>query len=196
MSTTTVWRGSRRSLAVVLAIQVVALLWFAYPRAAALIGGDVYRLRVTAVDRVDPARGAFVDLDYPGLPTDTVTRKARFVPLLPEGGLRVGARATSDRPSGPYIACHVMTFDDSATCGIETWFVSQEQAPRLEDALRSGGAVAKIKVDGRGHAAIVGVERARPGERPSGATSGSGTSAPDGETGPAGDHRRAGLATP
>ena len=39
-------------------------------------------------------------------------------------------------------------------CGIESWFASQEDAQRLEGAV-ADGAVATIKIDSRGNAAIV-----------------------------------------
>jgi hypothetical protein len=43
-------------------------------------------------------------------------------------------------------------------CGIESWFLPQDEAIAVERAVASGSAVARVRVDGRGHAALVGVE--------------------------------------
>jgi uncharacterized membrane-anchored protein len=55
----------------------------------------------------------------------------------------------------PYLAC-----DDGSwrvECGIDSWFLPQDDAVAMENAIRDGDAVARVKVDGRGHAALVGV---------------------------------------
>ena len=54
---------------------------------------------------------------------------------------------------GLYLTC-----DDSSwrlECGIESWFLPQDEAAGLQDALGAGGAVATVKVDAAGHAALV-----------------------------------------
>ncbi len=42
-------------------------------------------------------------------------------------------------------------------CGIESWFLPQDEARALEDAVAAGTVVATVKVDGRGNAALVDV---------------------------------------
>ena len=69
---------------------------------------------------------------------------------------RPGPLSRSRPDSGPYLAC-----DDSywqVRCGIESWFVPQDEAARLERKLWESGAVATVKVDGRGNAAIVALD--------------------------------------
>ncbi|MEO5609312.1 MAG: GDYXXLXY domain-containing protein [Ornithinibacter sp.] len=158
--------------AVVLAqlLLVVVAVWA--PLSARAVGEEV-RLRVTPVDPYDPFRGAYVDLGYPDLPgqpmveADTRTeeqvqaeqdaRGTAYVPLVKEGEVWVGRPVERVRPaSGTYLTC-----DDTSwrlECGIENWFLPQDQASALEDAVRGGTAIARVKVDGRGHAALVGVE--------------------------------------
>ena len=46
-------------------------------------------------------------------------------------------------------------------CGIESLFASQDEALRIEQQL-AAGAVAVVRVDGSGNAAVVRVEAARP----------------------------------
>jgi uncharacterized membrane-anchored protein len=56
---------------------------------------------------------------------------------------------------GPYLTC-----DDSSwrlECGIESWFLPQDEAAGFQAALGGGQAVATVKVDSAGHAALVDV---------------------------------------
>jgi uncharacterized membrane-anchored protein len=70
-----------------------------------------------------------------------------------EEGFWVLGEYTRTRPDdGPYLAC--TDRDWAIECGIESWFTSQENAQRLERAV-ADGAVATVKIDARGHAAIV-----------------------------------------
>ena len=68
----------------------------------------------------------------------------------------VGGRVVRTPPAdGLYLAC-----DDSdyrLRCGIESWFLPQDEAAGLQDALRGGTARATVKVDGSGRAALVAV---------------------------------------
>ena len=60
----------------------------------------------------------------------------------------------AERPgSGPYLACENDGF--SISCGIQDWFASQAEATRLEEALREGDVLARVRIDGRGHAALM-----------------------------------------
>ena len=84
------------------------------------------------------------------------TRGTAYVPLTREGETWVGGEVARTRPdSGPFLLC-----DDSSwrlRCGIETAYVSSGEPERLRSALLSGDAVATVKVDGSGHAALIGV---------------------------------------
>ncbi|HYN29319.1 MAG TPA: GDYXXLXY domain-containing protein [Dermatophilaceae bacterium] len=132
----------------------------AAPLSARLTGEQV-RLRVAPVDPVDPFRGAYVALDYPDLPLSPVaadgsSRGTVFVPLRRSGEVWTGGAATPERPSAaPYLACESDGW--TVRCGIESWFVPQERASALQDALVRREAVATVRVDGRGHAALVGL---------------------------------------
>jgi uncharacterized membrane-anchored protein len=68
----------------------------------------------------------------------------------------VGGQVQRTPPAdGLYLRC-----DDSKwrlECGIESWFLPQDEATALEDAVRGGTAVATVKVDGSGHAALTGI---------------------------------------
>ncbi len=150
-------------------VLVVVAVWS--PLAARLTGEEV-RLTVAPVDPIDPFRGAYVELSYPDLPAQPVldrelteaeitaaqeSRGDAWVPLTRQGDVWVGGPVQRTRPDeGLYLRC-----DDSSwrlECGIESWFLPQAEALALEDAVRSGTAVATIRVDGRGNAALIGVQ--------------------------------------
>jgi uncharacterized membrane-anchored protein len=147
-----------------LALVAVAV---AGPLSARLVG-DEYLLEVAPVDPIDPFRGAYVALGYPGLngggaggmpPQEPAPgeRGEVFVPLVREGDLWRGGSPTRTRPEdGPYLRCD--DTDWQRRCGIESWFLPQDKAIALERAVSSGSAVARVRVDGRGNAALVGVE--------------------------------------
>jgi uncharacterized membrane-anchored protein len=61
--------------------------------------------------------------------------------------------------STPYLAC--VDRDWRLRCGIESWFLPQDEAADLERRLGDGDLVAVVAVDGRGHAALVRVEVTR-----------------------------------
>ena len=152
-----------------LALLVVAV-WG--PLSARLTGEQVI-LRVEPIDPFDPFRGAYVDLGYPDLPDQPLqesepvdvpeeeafdeARGPAYVPLRRQGEVWVGGEVQRTRPSdGLYLTC-----DDSdwrLSCGIESWFLPQDEARALEEAVRGGTAVATVKVDGRGNAALVAVD--------------------------------------
>ncbi|WP_110183001.1 GDYXXLXY domain-containing protein [Nocardioides solisilvae] len=148
-----------------LALTAVAVV----PQLSARLGGDTYLVRVAPVDPIDPFRGAYVSLDYPDLwpadsprddgwesGTDAVPGDGNtiYVVLEQDGALTVASDWTRTRPaSSPYLACRDQGF--SIRCGIESWFAPQDEARRLEETLREDGAVAELRVDDRGNAAIV-----------------------------------------
>jgi uncharacterized membrane-anchored protein len=148
-------------VAVVVLLQVALLGAAVAPQLSARLVGEEYRFRVAPLDPIDPFRGAYVDLDYPDLnlgdrvPGD---EGAVYLVLAEEGGLWVATEGTRERPAeGPYLTC-----DDSdwrVRCGIESWFLPQDAARALERAVATGDAVATVRIDGRGNAALVAVER-------------------------------------
>jgi len=139
---------------------------------SARLTGETVVLRVEPVDPIDPFRGAYVQLAYPDLPEQagqddgTLTDEQRealdeargtaYVPLTRSGEVWVGGSVQRTPPAGRlYLTC-----DDSSwqlECGIESWFLPQDEAAGLQDAIGGGTAVATVKVDAAGHAALVDV---------------------------------------
>ena len=131
------------------------------PRLSARLTGDEYRLRVAPVDPIDPFRGAYVDLSYPDLrDVDDEVGSASgpvYVTLVRAGDVWTAGGASRERPDdAPYLACDDR--DWRLRCGIESWFLPQDEAAAMQEWVTSGSMVAVVKVDGRGHAALVRVE--------------------------------------
>ncbi len=148
--------------AAVLAQFALVPLAVAEPLSARLTGTD-YLLEVAPVDPIDPFRGAYVALSYPGLTReeDLATREnagdVAYVPLVRKGEVWVGRPAVSDPPeSGPFLRCK----DDhwQLRCGIESWFLPQDKAYAVEQAVLRGRTVATVRVDSRGNAALIRVD--------------------------------------
>ena len=154
---------ARLAVACVLSAALVPLA--VWPQLSARLTGETYHLAVAPVDPIDPFRGAYVTLDYPGLerarPTGwTGGTRPVFVPLQRTEGsdLWTGGRALREAPAtGPYLRCHAG--QGRLRCGIESLFASQDDARRLERDL-ADGAVARVEVDRRGNAAVVGLRQA------------------------------------
>jgi uncharacterized membrane-anchored protein len=147
------------TLATVVVVQACLVGAAVAPQLSAQLTGDTYELRVSPLDPIDPFRGAYVTLDYPDLQRDQANNNDRgslFVTLTEEDGVMVADDYLRDRPSGdqPYLACHDR--DWQVECGIESLFLPQDEAASMEELLR-GGAIAEVKVDGRGHAALIDV---------------------------------------
>ena len=152
------------TVAVVAVLQLVLVGVAVAPRLSAYARGEEYLLRVAPVDPIDPFRGAYVELTYPDLQpansrgSDLPTDGRIFVPLVRKGDYWVAAGYETKRPAdGPYLACEGDGF--SLSCGIESWFTDQDQA-RLLEAEVAEGAVATVRVDDRGNAAIVALDAA------------------------------------
>lgn len=146
-------------LAGVLVVQLVLTLGAVLPQLSPRISGTEVALRVGPVDPIDPFRGAYVDLDYPDLPdprfdgSGSQDRGTAYVPLRQEGEVWVGEAIQRTEPDGLFLRC-----DDSGwrlECGIESWFVGQSVALELEESVRDEDAVATVRVDRWGNAAIV-----------------------------------------
>lgn len=168
MSTNTTTRvplGVRLGLALLLSFACIALA--VQPQLSARVAGETYLLRVSPLDPIDPFRGAYVTLAYPDLPgggntsddTDLPDARRVYVPLRAEGAVHVGEAPRADRPAdGPYLRCA----NDGwmLDCGIDSWFLPQDRAQQVERAVADGEMVARIRVDGNGNAALLGLEPA------------------------------------
>lgn len=155
-------RGSwPQRVAVVCAVQALLVGGAVWPQLSARLSGQEVLLAVTPVDPVDPFRGAYVRLGYPALPQPedrSLPEGTVFVPLeqAGDGELWEGGRLRTEVPeSGPYLRCDSDGWQ--VRCGIESLFLPQDEALRLERALTEG-AVARVRVDARGNAALLGVE--------------------------------------
>jgi uncharacterized membrane-anchored protein len=128
------------------------------PQLSSRLTGEDYRMEVRPVDPIDPFRGAYVTLDYPGLsPLDGAAADGDvFVPLVEEDGLWVAASVTHERPdSGPYLAGEDRGWETD--CGIGSWFADQQRAEELEQSMIDDGGVATVRIDDRGSATVVDV---------------------------------------
>jgi len=162
-------RTARVAAVVVASLALVVVAVWA-PLAARLTGEEV-TLRVAPVDPMDPFRGAYVDLSYPDLPTSDpgvvelteaelealdASRGTAYVPLTRQGEVWVGGPVQRTAPAdGLFLTCADSSWQ--LECGIESLFLPQDEALALQEAVREGTAVATVKVDGAGHAALIGV---------------------------------------
>lgn len=134
------------------------------PQLSAHTTGDEYRFRVEPYDPIDPFRGAYVDLTYPdlalNLPDDggeEPDETTLYLTLVEQDGEWVKGDTLTERPSdGPYLACDNHGW--RLRCGIESYFLPEDQAASFQELVGSGDAVAVVKVDSRGHAALIRVE--------------------------------------
>lgn len=139
------------------------------PQLSARLTGDSYLVRVAPVDPIDPFRGAYVALDYPDLRHDESRSFVEpglgalddgesgdlYITLVERDGVWTASEWSRERPGdGPYLACDDRSWQ--IRCGIESWFLPQDEARETEDLLRDG-AVAELRIDGRGNAAVVDV---------------------------------------
>lgn len=162
-------RNSHVLAAAVVALQLVTLAVAVGPWLLPRLGGDEYRLAVAPVDPIDPFRGAYVALRYAGVPTylgQPIDARTVYMPLERRGDAVWQGTGTYvlNRPvTGPFLACAKRR--GSVSCGIESLFASQDRAKDLEVTL-AGSAVAKVRIDRAGRAAVIGLEAARePGGR-------------------------------
>ena len=154
----------------IIAVSQLALVGLAVaPQLSARLTADTYLVRVAPVDPIDPFRGAYVSLDYPDLRHDDSQSSGStglgdlddgesgdlYVSLVEQEGVWVADAWSRERPDrGPYLACDDRSWQ--IRCGIESWFLPQDEARAVDEQLRDG-AVAELRVDGRGNAAVVDV---------------------------------------
>ncbi|MDX6744250.1 GDYXXLXY domain-containing protein [Actinocorallia sp. A-T 12471] len=148
----------KKHLAVVAAVvlQAAVAVWAVFPQLAAFATGTEVRLAAAPVDPMDPFRGAYVQLDYPGLPEKADGSGDYHVPLVRDGDLWKGGTPTRTRPAAPYLNCEA--FNEYLDCGLHSYFVSEDRARRLEQNLSTGGLIAVLRVDGQGRAVLTGLE--------------------------------------
>ena len=163
-------RTTRVAAAVVAQLLLVGLaVWV--PLSVRLTGDEVL-LRAQVLDTGEPFDDAYVQLRYPDLPdpqfpdgevTEGQVERIEselgtaFVPLTREGEVWVGGGPERTEPAdGPFLRC-----DDSSwrlRCGIESAYLATgPENEAVRDALRSGEAVAVVRVDDAGHAALIGL---------------------------------------
>jgi uncharacterized membrane-anchored protein len=152
-------RPARVAAAVVVQLALVAVA--VSGQLSARLTGDEYSFRVEPVDPIDPFRGAYVALDYPDLMPNNENlpgdRGDVFLPLTEDGEVWAAGTPTRTRPDdGPYLACTDRNYE--IRCGIDSWFLPQDDARELEGAIRDGDVVARVRIDGRGNAALVAVD--------------------------------------
>jgi hypothetical protein len=161
--------SSTTRVVVAVSAQLVLVAVAVWAPLAARATGEEVRLRVQAVDTLEPFADAYVEVAYPDLPGqpgpavegeaywNNPDRGVAYVPLRQQGPVWIGGEVVRTPPaSGRYLSC-----DDSGwrlQCGIETAYVATSASQELRDALRAGDAVATVKVDAGGHAALVGVD--------------------------------------
>ena len=158
------------TVATVVAVQALATTLAVAPHLSARLRGEEIHLRVAPVDPIDPFRGAYVRLDYPDLQRTWLPDRPDqpvpgdpgdvYVTLAERGGTVRATGWSRERPDGGlYLACSDRAW--RLECGIESWFVPQDEARALEDAVTEGDVVATVRVDDRGNAALVGLETGR-----------------------------------
>ena len=161
---------NRRVTTAVIAVSQLALVGVGVaPQLSARLAGDTYLMKVAPIDPMDPFRGAYVALDYPDLrrgdsqafgepglgALDDGEEGDVYITLVQQGDVWAADSWSRERPAdGPFLACDDRSWQ--IRCGIESWFLPQDEAAAAEDLLRDG-AVAEVRIDGRGHAAVVDV---------------------------------------
>ncbi|MEO3808885.1 GDYXXLXY domain-containing protein [Sphaerisporangium sp. B11E5] len=146
-------------VAAAIVLQLALLAVAVWPQLSARLTGTRYRLAVGPVDPIDPFRGAYAALDYPGLPVARNLRPGRvFVPLTRDGTVWKGTGIVTSRPAAPpYLACETRG-EGPLSCGIDSLFMPEDAARRVQDELRAGTAAAVVRVDDEGNAAVLDIE--------------------------------------
>jgi uncharacterized membrane-anchored protein len=146
-------------VAAALLLQLALLALVVWPQLSARLTGTTYRLAVGPVDPIDPFRGAYVMLAYPGLPVASGERAGQvFVPLVADGTLWKGTGIVTGRPAAPpYLACETRG-EGPLSCGIDSLFLSEDGARRAQDELSADRAAAVVRVDAQGNAAVLAIE--------------------------------------
>lgn len=174
-------RNRTAALAAVVIVQLGFVAWAVDGQLSARLTGEEYLMRVGPVDPIDPFRGAYVELSYPdlnqGWEDSEYDEEQVFVPLEVEKGVLVPrAEPRENRPDdGLYITC--VSDGWRLKCGIESLFLPEEEAAQVQKDInqsglnrefdesgrplpdRDSGYVARVKIDDRGNAAVIGLEK-------------------------------------
>lgn len=169
-------------VAIAVVVQLLLVPLAVFGQLSARLTGEEHLIRVGPVDPIDPFRGAYVTLGYPDLQPDDRERKTLdegeqgdlFVTLVEEDGLLVADEFSRSRPAdGLYLACDDRSWQ--LRCGIESLFLPQDKAAEVQKDIdqsgffseefdefgnplldnRDSGYAAKVKIDRRGHAAVI-----------------------------------------
>lgn len=160
------------ALPLLLLLQLALVAVGVWPQLSARAAGDEITLRVEPLDPIDPFRGAYVTLSYPDLRRGGQDGSESFegglgsmedgrsgvvyVALRRDGEHWAATAWTRERPSdGVFLRCDDRVWQ--IRCGIESWFLPQDEATAMERAITEGDVVATVKVDSRGNAALVDV---------------------------------------
>ncbi|GAA1278326.1 hypothetical protein GCM10009677_35740 [Sphaerisporangium rubeum] len=146
-------------VAAAVVLQLALLTVAVWPQLSARLTGTRYRLAVGPVDPVDPFRGAYAALQYPGLPVARGLRPGRvFVPLTRDGAVWKGTGVVVARPAAPpYLTCETRG-EGPLSCGIDSLFLPEDAARRVQEELRDDRAAAVVRVDDQGNAAVLDIE--------------------------------------
>jgi uncharacterized membrane-anchored protein len=131
------------------------------PQLSAHLQGDTYLAKVAPLDPVEPVRGVYLALSYPELGldgSDPLSSDGRhgepvYIPLTETGNTVTGGTPTRSRPEGLYLTCTDIYYQMS--CGIESFFLTQEEANKLGGPLVNGQLVATIRIDNWGNATVI-----------------------------------------
>ncbi len=148
------------TLALVAVVQAALVTTAVAPQLMARFTGETYEFMVAPLDPIDPFRGAYVTLDYPGLQRagdheSYDDNRPVYVTLVEENGVMVAEEFLADRPEGDtlYLACRDGW---QLECGIDSLFLPQDEAAAMDAILRDG-AIAEVRIDRRGNAALIDV---------------------------------------
>ncbi|MGN0064607.1 MAG: GDYXXLXY domain-containing protein [Nocardioides sp.] len=140
------------------------------PQLSARTTGDTYTFRVAPLDPVDPFRGRYVQLTYPDLQVGNTEEWETGTPIGIDDDGRSGTvylrlidndgvwgvdGVSRTKPeSDDFLKCSSDGWE--IRCGIETLFVNEARAPRMEREL-ADGAYAEVRIDRYGNASVVDV---------------------------------------
>jgi len=144
------------AVAVAVLVQAALVAWAVQPQLSPRLTGTDHRLAVEPVDPYDPFRGAYVQLDYPGLPAEAPGSGRFHVPLVRDGSLWKGTAPVRTRPEPPYLTCEAR--GGFLDCGLDSFFASEDRARALEQDVTAGRLAAVIRVDDQGRAALIDLE--------------------------------------
>jgi uncharacterized membrane-anchored protein len=142
---------------IVVAAQLILPLAMIGANELALATGTKVTLLTAPVDPLDPFRGRYVELSYEisRLPAWAATKGTAYVELERRGDRWVVYDVHPIHPHGDRPVIRGQATGRSVVYGIETYFVDEDEAPRLERV--QGRLLVDVVVDADGKARIDGV---------------------------------------